>query len=59
MLSTLGREKEIMAEKLVLKTRILADMEEDLNDLKDQKKTLYNKLESCQKPRYPRNNCFT
>ena len=28
MLSTLGRQKEIMAEELVLKTRLLADMEE-------------------------------
>ena len=37
MLSTLGREKEIMAEKLLLKTRILVDMEEDLNDLKEKK----------------------
>ena len=42
MFSTLGREKEIMAEDLVLKPIILAHMEEDLNDLKEQNKTLSN-----------------
>lgn len=46
MLSTLGREKEIMAAELVLKTRLLGDMEEHLNDLKEQNKTLSNRLEA-------------
>jgi DNA repair exonuclease SbcCD ATPase subunit len=46
MFSTLGREKEIMAAELALKARLLGDMEEHLNDLKEQNKTLSNKLEA-------------
>jgi len=46
MFSTLGREKEIMAAELVRKARILGEMEEDLNDLKEQNTILSNKLEA-------------
>ncbi|GLJ11864.1 hypothetical protein SUGI_0178790 [Cryptomeria japonica] len=44
MFSSLGKEKEVMTAELALKARILADMEEHLNDLKEQNKTLSNKL---------------
>lgn len=46
LFSTLGREKAIMAAELVLKARILSEMQEELNDLKVQNMILSNKLEA-------------
>lgn len=51
MFSSLGKEKEVMTAELALKARILADMEEHLNDLKEQNKTLSNKLISFSRER--------
>lgn len=46
LFSSLGREKEIMAAELALKARLLGEMEEHLNDLKEQNKTLSNRLKT-------------
>lgn len=47
MCSGLGKEKEIMMGELSKKTHELAEMEEHINDLKEQNETLLEKVREC------------
>ncbi|KAL0363609.1 UNVERIFIED_CONTAM: hypothetical protein Scaly_1316100 [Sesamum calycinum] len=47
MCSSLGKEKEIMAGELLKKVHELNEMEELINDLKDQNETLLEKVREC------------
>ncbi|KAL0398288.1 UNVERIFIED_CONTAM: hypothetical protein Sradi_2172100 [Sesamum radiatum] len=47
MCSSLGKEKEIMAAELLKKVHELNEMEELINDLKDQNETLLEKVREC------------
>ncbi|KAK4440208.1 hypothetical protein Salat_0355700 [Sesamum alatum] len=47
MCSSLGKEKEIMAAELLKKVHELSEMEELINDLKDQNETLLEKVREC------------
>jgi len=55
----LGREEKIKVVELVLKAKILGNMEEDLNELKEKSNTLLNTLESYAKENKTRDNCST